>query len=152
MLKIAICDDLHAEREHLIPMLREYLDANGIETELVEFDSGKALVQAFAPGEFNLIFLDIYMDGITGVETARKLKAADSGCVIIFTTTSREHGADAFDIEAFHYLVKPIDKDKLFAVLVKWYDMLCEIKTITLKCGRATREVFIRDILYVCLL
>ena len=149
MLQIAICDDLHAERAQLIPMLREYLAAKELDAALDEFESGEALLEAFVPGSFSLGVLDIYMDGLTGVETARLLKDRDPDCAVIFTTTSREHGADAFDVEAFHYLVKPYDKEKLFAVLNKWYALLCEIKTISLKNGRTAREVFIRDILYV---
>ncbi len=149
MLSIAVCDDLQEERARLIPMLRDYLSAKGLGAALVEFESGEALLDAFAPGAFHLVFLDVYMDGMTGVETAKRLKATDPDCIIIFTTTSREHGADAFDVEAFHYLVKPYDKDKLFTVLNKWYALLCEVKTLSLKCGRAAREIFIRDILYI---
>ena len=89
------------------------------------------------------------MPGVGGLATARSLKAADPHCVFIFTTTSLEHGPEAFDLEAFHYLVKPIAKDKLFAVLDKWYDRLCQIRTLTLKCGRTSREIPARDILYV---
>lgn len=148
-MRIAVCDDMASERTILLPMLREYLAAKGLDAELLPFDSGEALTAAFTPGVFSLVFLDIYMGGMSGVETAKRLKALDPECAVIFTTTSREHGADAFDVEAFHYLVKPYDKEKLYSVLNKWYRMLCEIKTVTLKCGRATREVFIRDILYV---
>ena len=148
-MKIAICDDLQEERLRLIPQLYEFLAANGISAELCEYDSGEALTAAFSKGLFSLIFLDIYMGGISGVETANRLKAADPDCTIIFTTTSREHGAEAFDVEAFHYLIKPIEREKLFSVLGKWYDLLCEAKTVMLKCGRISREVYIRDILYI---
>lgn len=149
MLPIAICDDLQSERARLVPMLEEYLAAKGLTASLSEFESGETLLAAFVPGAFSLVFLDIYMDGMTGMETAKRLKDIDSDCAIIFTTTSREHGADAFDVEAFHYLVKPYDKEKLYTVLDKWYALLCEVKTLSLKCGRVMRKVFIRDILYV---
>lgn len=148
-MRIAVCDDLREERARLISLLREYLTDKDTTADICEYESGEALTEAFTSGAFSLVFLDIYMGGMTGVETVRRLKAIDPDCTVIFTTTSREHGADAFDVEAFHYLVKPIDKDRLFAVLAKWYDMLCEVKTVTLKCGKTTREVFIRDILYI---
>lgn len=148
-MRIAVCDDLQEERARLCPMLREYLTEREILADLTEFSGGEALLGAFTPGLFSLAFLDIYMEGITGVETARRLKCIDPNCAVIFTTTSREHGADAFDVDAFYYLVKPIDKAKLFSVLGKWYDMLCEASTIQLKCGRALRSVFLNDILYI---
>ena len=148
-LKIAICDDLREERARLIPLLQEYCAANGVLAAFLEYADGESLLSAFSKDAFSLIFLDIYMDGMTGVETARALKAVDPDCVIIFTTTSLEHGADAFDVEAFHYLIKPVDQDKLFAVLNKWRDWLCEAAVVELKCGRAVRSVPIKDILYI---
>lgn len=121
----------------------------GLSAEYAEYDSGEALLAALIPGDFSLVFMDIYMDRMSGLEAARLLKAADPDCAVVFTTTSREHGADAFDVEAFHYLVKPFSKEKLFSVMDKWYDALCAVRTVPLKCGRAVREVLLRDILYV---
>ncbi len=148
-MQIAVCDDLRNEREQLVAMVSEFLSGESIAAEINEYESGETFLSEFSNGKFALVFLDIYMNGISGIETARKLRKSDSDCAVIFTTTSREHGAEAFDIEAFHYLVKPIEKDKLFIVLEKWYNALCELKTVSLKCGRTEREILIRDILYV---
>ncbi|MDO4548748.1 MAG: LytTR family DNA-binding domain-containing protein [Clostridia bacterium] len=148
-MKIAVCDDSREERDRLIAMLREYCGARNICAEFAQYNSGETFLEDFAPGAFSLVFLDIYMGGMSGVEAAKTLKDADYDCIIIFTTTSREHGADAFDLDAFYYFVKPFTREKLFSVMNKWYDAFCAWRTIALKCGRTTREVLIRDILYI---
>lgn len=148
-MQIAICDDLSDERKRLAAMVSEFLAGENIAAEIKEFESGEAFLSEFSSGKFAVVFLDIYMDGISGIETAGKLRKDDRDCAVIFTTTSREYGAEAFDIDAFHYLVKPIEKDKLFIVLEKWYNALCEMKTVAFRCGRTEREILIRDILYI---
>ena len=150
-MRIAVCDDSPAARAELTALLRACLAARALPStaEILEYDSGEALTAAFFPGAFALLFLDIYMGGMTGVETARRLKALDPDCTVVFTTTSREHGADAFDVGAFHYLLKPVSPEKLCAVLDKWRAANDEIRTVSLKCGRTERVLYVRDILYV---
>lgn len=148
-MHIVVCDDLREERTKLIDLILLFTTSQNIKTEFSEYSSGEELLSEFVADKFALIFLDIYMDGISGMETARKLKDIDPNCVIIFTTTSLEHGAEAFEVEAFHYLVKPVQKEKLFKVLEKWYDKVCSARTITLKYGRTVKEIFVSDIYYI---
>lgn len=148
-MQIAVCDDLQNERERIITMVSEFISSKNIDADIKEFECGEDFLAEFSHGKFDLVFLDIYMNGISGIETARKLRENDTDCAVIFTTTSREHGPEAFDIEAFNYLVKPIEKEKLYIVLEKWYNTLCELKTVSIKCGRSKRDILIGDILYV---
>jgi len=148
-MKIAICDDLPEERAALRQSLSAFLSQAGMEAEITEYSGGEALLEDFSADKFSLIFLDIYMDGISGVETARRLREKDPACLIVFTTTSLEHGADAFDVDAFHYLVKPIAQEKLFTVLRRWQSLLSELQTVTLKSGRGNIRILVRDILYI---
>ncbi len=148
-MKIAICDDLEQERITLRTALTDFFDREGMQFQLCEFSSGEALLENFAPDTFSLVFLDIYMGGITGVETAQKLRALDPNCLMVFITTSLEHGADAFDVDAFHYLTKPLNTDKLESVMRRWKNILSEIQTVTLKCSRSQRQVPVREIMYI---
>lgn len=59
------------------------------------------------------------MQGLDGVTLARKIRAADEKCAIIFITGTAEFAADGYDVSALHYLLKPIDEAKLFACLDK---------------------------------
>lgn len=146
-MRIAICDDLQEQREILQRLLAEYFSENGLQAEFSQYTCGEDLLKS--EKSYDLIFLDIYMDGISGIETARQLKEKEPACLIVFTTTSMEHGADAFEVDAFHYLVKPIDPVKLHNVLCRWRNLLSEIHTVEIKSGRGSRKVPVRDILYV---
>lgn len=81
------------------------------------FSSGEEFLGAFTAGKYDLIFLDIYMDGITGMETAKRIRRADHGCRIIFITTSPEFAVESYDVSASFYLLKPIEKNGVFAAL-----------------------------------
>jgi len=124
-MKIAVVDDQAAERGALLGIIREYGAAHALELEPVEFSAGEDLLLAFRPFAFSVIFLDIYMDGMTGVETAKRIREQDDDVVLIFMTTSEEHRSDAFSVFATDYLVKPISRDAVFRAL----DHVLHLKT-----------------------
>lgn len=116
-MEIAVTDDLQQEIASLKSVLMEYAAMHGITFSVHEFHSGEEFLQDYAPFSYTIIFLDIYMDGMTGIETAEKLRQMNDDTLIIFLTTSSDHRADAFSIHAYDYLEKPIRKDKLFRVM-----------------------------------
>ena len=59
---------------------------------------------------FTVVFLDIYMNGSNGINTAKELRRSDTDCLLIFTTTSTDHALEGFQVRALHYLVKPTVK------------------------------------------
>lgn len=67
-LNLAICDDLPEEREKLLALLEQA----PIATNCTQFGSSEELLEAFLPGKFDLLLMDIYMDGMTGVEAVQK--------------------------------------------------------------------------------
>lgn len=77
-----------------------------------EFSSGEALLERFAPAAYDLIFLDQFMEGLSGLDTARRIRARDNLVPLVFVTTSRDHAIDSFGVRACGYLVKPFaDED-----------------------------------------
>ena len=106
-MRIAIVDDLADERALLREQLAQQLARRGAEAELLEFDSGEAFLAAEKERRFTAAFLDIYMEGMTGMEAARTLRKTDTDCLLVFTTTSTDHALDGFQVRALHYLVKP---------------------------------------------
>ena len=118
---IAICDDLEAERIGLARMVQSYARQHGQKVRLRLFSSGESLLAALGGREpIQLLFLDIYMPGLSGVETARRLRAAGSDLAIIFATTSQDHGLDSFEVRATDYLVKPFSEADVAACL-DWF-------------------------------
>lgn len=110
-MKIAICDDEREICEEIRELLFMY---ERKEFSVKVFESGDALLSF---GErFDLIFLDIQMTGTNGIETARIIRETKESTVLIFITGIKEYVFDAFDVKAFHYLLKPVDRGKFMEV------------------------------------
>lgn len=125
-MNIVIVDDRPEERESLKTLLKEYTSINSLEIVLHEFPGGEDFLAEYAPFTYTVVFLDIYMEGMTGVETAEKIRETDTDTPVIFLTTSREHMGNAFSIHAFDYIEKPVDREKLF----KCMDDLLKTKAV----------------------
>ena len=147
-LKIAVCDDLPADRAAILRILSAYLDRNDLVARTDTFASGEEFLQADT-AQYDLVFLDIFMPGRSGMETARALLEQNPRVQIVFASTSLEFAAEAFNIEALHYIVKPIAEEQLTAVLDKFFDGLYSLRTVTVKVGRLEESLYLADILYI---
>lgn len=117
-LSIAICDDLAEERGNLAKMVLHACKNRGISPKLKLFSSGDELLEAFShSGAFQLVFLDIYMPGRSGIDTARCIRALDQNAALIFATTSQDHGMESFEVGASDYLVKPFQEEEVARAL-----------------------------------
>ena len=109
-LWVAICDDLEDERRALAQMVRGYARRRGRTVRFRFFASGDELLASSQQlRTCQILFLDIYMPGLSGVETARRLRDA----AIVFATTSIDHGLDSFDVWAADYLTKPFREEEI---------------------------------------
>lgn len=113
-LKIAICDDVLIDRNNLLSMIQEADPQYDCST----YDSGESLLWDLENGNyFDIIFLDIFMKGINGVETAKQIRARSLNVLIIFVSSSNDFYRESYDLYAFNYLLKPLGKQKLIEVL-----------------------------------
>ena len=112
-MRIAIVDDLAAERHFLREQLEQKLYRMGIQADILEYTCGEAFLEAEHKLPFSVAFLDIYMMGMTGIEAARELRKTDTDCLLIFTTTSTDHALEGFQVRAMHYLVKPFTAEDI---------------------------------------
>ncbi|KAI4442693.1 LytR/AlgR family response regulator transcription factor [Schaedlerella arabinosiphila] len=121
MMRIAIVDDLSEDAGKLREFICRWAQEQGIflVPAPAVFESGEALLAGFAPNTFDVVFLDIYMSGMTGMEAAKKIREQDNICQLIFTTTTREFAVDSYDVAAAFYLVKPYSYEKLAQVLTR---------------------------------
>ncbi|MFV0528801.1 MAG: LytR/AlgR family response regulator transcription factor [Lachnospiraceae bacterium] len=100
---VAVCEDRKEDMEWLCTQLT----ASQVAMNLHCFHSGEAFLQSCVTEHYQIVFLDIYMKGMTGIETAQQLRAQDNDCIIIFTTSSREHTFESYQVQALQYLLKP---------------------------------------------
>lgn len=115
-MRIAIVDDLGEERALLRGRLERQLQRRKIQADILEYASGEDFLKAEKEQPFTVVFLDIYMSGATGIETAKELRKHDSDCLLIFTTTSSDHALEGFKVRALHYLVKPFTEEDIDAL------------------------------------
>ena len=149
-LEIAVCDDLNEERVKLGAMIRDYCSRRNLDAEIQLFSSGDELLTAFRSGMFHILFLDIYMPGTNGVDTARRIREQDQTCSILFATTSQDHGVDSYEVQASDYLVKPFRAEEV-AEALDW----CIAQTqstyrgLRISCDSGTVHMPLRDLHYI---
>ena len=112
-MNIAVVDDMPLETERLTYVINEYMSENQVNSKISVFQSAENLLAGYRPHQYTMIFLDIYMKGMTGIDAAKKIRDVDNDTLIIFLTSSPEHTFDAFDVHAFQYILKNPD-DKAF--------------------------------------
>ena len=114
-MKIAIVDDNEDDRKRLQEEITKICDNKSRKDfEITEFFSGEDFINLIVKNEnkkyFDIVFLDIYMNGITGIETAKKLRETDNQSKIIFITTSNEFASESYEVKAYEYLIKTFSK------------------------------------------
>lgn len=112
-MRIAVVDDIASERKLLCSRLTEQFARRGVHADLFEYENGESFLAGAKERPFTVVFLDIYMTGANGIETAKELRSFDSDCLLVFTTTSTDHALEGFRVRAMHYLVKPYEEKEL---------------------------------------
>lgn len=152
-MNIAICEDLETDRQALIHMIKKYCNDYNLEAKLFTYNNGNDLLSNFTSGKFKLIFLDIYLkddDKFNGIEIAKKIRIYDKDCTIVFTTTSREHAIEAFEVDAMQYLLKPIDYDKLKHLFDKIQNLFSNsMRFIEVQSTGLLMKILLKDIYYI---
>lgn len=109
---IYLCDDSESDILRLKHYLNRYAKQRQMNFELESFSSGEALLDAFARAVLKpeLMFLDIFMEELSGMEAARLLRQKGYEGGIIFTTSSSGHAMDSYEVNALYYLQKPYER------------------------------------------
>lgn len=148
MISIAVCDDELLECLNISAKIRTLMEEMQIPCSIEQFRSGGELLKAL--GRLDLIFLDILMDGMDGMETARKCRELAFEKMLVFLSSSPRYVWDAYDVEAFHYLVKPVEEEKLKNVLRRAAHRERELSGPYLVASkeRQKRKIFLDAVLY----
>lgn len=112
-LRIGVYEDNARERLGLVEMITK----SGIPVSLVSGESGEELLAAFRPGRFDLLFLDIYMTGITGIEALERIRQSDPNVDVCIVTTSRDFALESYRMHAVRYLEKPAVREDVEELL-----------------------------------
>ncbi|MCI9328418.1 MAG: response regulator transcription factor [Ruminococcus sp.] len=117
MISIGICDDEAPTRRALRTPLERKLQLLGISYRILEYDSGEALFSHPEREYLDILFLDIEMKQMNGMETAKNLRKRNSHTLLIFVTAYPDFVFQGYEVHAFHYILKPYEEHKIQAVL-----------------------------------
>ena len=117
MISIGICDDEAPTRRALRTPLERTLQLLGISYRILEYDSGEALFSHPEREYLDILFLDIEMKQMNGMETAKNLRKRNSHTLLIFVTAYPDFVFQGYEVHAFHYILKPYEERKIQAVL-----------------------------------
>lgn len=148
MISIVICEDEAYFLDHIAKLLDEYLKSKKMEACIEKFSTGEELLASARNP--NIILMDIELPGLDGMKLVRLLR--DNGCKaqVIFITSYRKYVFQAFDVDAIHYILKPIEPNKFFLAVDKAMKRIVQTydRALLLTKNNLDTKVLLKDILY----
>lgn len=119
-MKITICDDTLSDLTNTETVIKKYAKRNNIIIDIEKHNHPASLINqvSFKPEEYRIFFLDIVMQK-NGIDVAKEIRNYCKDAIIVFTTSSKEFAIDAFEVNAYHYLLKPLNQKKVFECIDK---------------------------------
>ncbi len=152
MLRVCICDDEKIQRSELKSIINRELELKEVDFSIEESKDGETLMSVLAKDKnyFDIIFLDIEMYGIDGVETARQIRALNDTVVIIFVTGFADYVFDGYEVKALNYILKPYKKEKIADVLSEALKQIDAIqnKFFIVQLNSNSYKLYLNDIIY----
>lgn len=148
MIKFAVCDDEPFMLSDVAARLSEYAEEKQIEYQLLRFGSGKVLLSG--KQDFDILFLDIQMEQPDGMETAKLLRRRGFHGLLIFITVLKERVFDSFEVEAYDYLIKPLDESRFRRLMDRALQTMQRraMQNITIQNGGGCRVIPFSQIIY----
>lgn len=150
MIKIAVVDDDANEREQIKSNLKVVAEKEKTEYEIYEFGDGFSFLDNYR-SNFDLVFMDIEMPGMDGIDVAKQMRLLDESAVLIFVTNMAQLAIKGYEVEALDFIVKPINKYNFAMKVSKVFARISSrIKeTVQIKMDGETYNVEISSIRYL---
>ncbi len=149
--KIAICDDEQNQIEYIASIVASWSANEGHNCEIRTFASAEAFLFEYEENKaYDILLLDVEMKHRNGIELAKQIRKDNNRAEIIFVTSHFEFVGEGYEVDALHYLIKPISTDKLTQVLIKAAEKLSvKPPSVVISCDGETVKLYESDILYV---
>ncbi|MBE0451583.1 MAG: response regulator transcription factor, partial [Clostridia bacterium] len=133
MLSIAICEDDVMQQRSLVALLNEIGLNESL--DLHTFNSGEELIKSYESGNrYSIILLDMQLNDLNGIQTAKLIKRFDSNCLFIIITSIIEYAIDGYSIGAYDFILKPVDKNKfnsvIYSAVREWQSIMNKVYVI----------------------
>ena len=145
-IRIAVCEDREEDRERL----RKILCRTGVpDGQAVFFDSGEALLRAFSAGSYDLLLLDVYIGGMSGIDTLTRIREADPEVPAAFLTNSTEFALESYRLNALGYLLKPVKEKDILRMMDIATKMKRNAPALIVRKDRRSLRLPLKDIQYL---
>ena len=149
-MNIAICEDEEIYQQMLLEKLKKYQEKFHGKLKIEWFKSGEELLEIYrySSHRFDVLFLDIKLEGLSGMEVAKKIRKMDQQVELVFLTSLMEYAIEGYQVNALRYLLKPIQQaqlnDLLNLIITKRKE---EVLTISTKFGQ--KKIVLKEIAYI---
>lgn len=149
--RIAICDDEQNQIEYITSIVASWSAHEGHGCEIRTFASAEAFLFEYEEDKaYDILLLDVEMKNMNGIELVKRIRKDNNRAEIIFITSHFEFVGEGYEVDALHYLIKPISVEKLTQVLTKAAEKLSvEPPSVVISCEGETVKLYESDILYV---
>ncbi len=148
-MNLALVDDVESDLQMLRSLLTEYCSEQHVNLSLSLFLSGEQFLADYRPGRFDAVFLDNLMEGLSGMDTARRLRKTDAAIPVIFITTEKSYALEGYTVQALDYILKPVTMERLGMLMNRLITQQMARHVLEIKENRMTRHVYLDDVLYV---
>ena len=150
-MRIAICEDNESDQRILMNAINDWANTLKVSVEILCYPDAEMFMTTQTNIAFDLIFLDIEMGKMNGIELAEHIRQLDHNVQIVFVTSHSQYALAGYEVNALHYLLKPLSQMKLIPVLDKanlfWRDNKKETLLIPSKFGQ--HEISLGSIFYI---
>ena len=148
-LHIAVCDDEALERQWIAELVNQTMMEEELSCRITSYESGTDLLFAIQHGaQFQILLLDVMMDGLDGMALAAALREKGDHTAIIFISSNLEMALRGYEVEALRYLAKPVDRERLREALLFCYRTRLAQKEILLPTASGQSRILPSDLIY----
>lgn len=149
-LEIALCDDNENDRQTLKSQIDQYMTSHNIIGNISLFSCGEDFLSSEPDKPYDIVFMDIYMKGMNGVDTVLEASSQNT-FQLVFITVSQEHAIEAFSLDAAHYLVKPTTENTVEEAMKRCLSRIetNSIKYIDIKTDDGNVSIPTNQIIYI---
>lgn len=148
--EIAICDDEEKQRVYIKSLVERWLRQTFHHVKIQEYASSEQFLFEQAYDRTQILFLDIEMEKMDGIALAREIRKHNRQMQIIFVTGYMEYIQEGYDVEALHYLLKPVSQEKIDSVLERAVERLKTADAVFLvECGGEVLRLPLKEIRFI---